>query len=231
MYTAILFDLDGTLIDFDACVRDALRTAFAELGYEVSNEQIWDEIQAASAAAGALHWGQQSALGWTRAQVMEAIMRDTLAALGAETEHPEVPADRYWARFCKTAHLEPGAIGTLERLRGRFKLGLVTNGDTDAQRGRLQATELDRFFETIVISDEVGCAKPDARIFERALEELGVRAEEALFVGDSIEHDYAGAQAAGIDFCYYQPDAAAHPEVQPALRVHSLPELADSLTR
>ena len=100
MYTAILFDLDGTLIDFDACVRDALRAAFGELGYEVSDEQIWDEIQAASAEAGAVYWSQQSERGWTRAQVMEAVMRDTLAALGAESEHPEIPADRYWARFC-----------------------------------------------------------------------------------------------------------------------------------
>ena len=63
MYTAILFDLDGTLIDFDACVRDALRAAFAELGYEVSSEQMWAEIEAASAEAGNLHWGRKSALG------------------------------------------------------------------------------------------------------------------------------------------------------------------------
>ena len=53
----------------------------------------------------------------------------------------------------------------------------------------------------------------------QALDELGVDAQDALYVGDSIEHDYAGAQAAGIDFCYYQPDPEAHPEVQPALRV------------
>jgi 2-haloacid dehalogenase len=228
-YRALLFDLDGTLIDFDACVRDALRAAFAELGYEVSNEQIWAEIRAASAEAGALHWGQKSALGWSRAQVMEAIMRDTLAALGAETEHPEVPAHIYWARFCQGSHLNPGAVETLERLRGRFKLGLVTNGETDSQRGRLQATGLDRFFDAVLISDEVGCAKPDPRLFALALDKLGVGAEEALYVGDSIEHDLAGAQAAGIDFCYYQPDPEAHPEVQPTLRVRNLIELADWL--
>jgi FMN phosphatase YigB (HAD superfamily) len=205
MYTAILFDLDGTLIDFDACVRDALRAAFAELGYEVSDEQMWAEIQAASTEAGDLYWGQKPALGWTRAQVMEAVMRDTLAALGAETEHPEVPAHVYWARFCQGSHLNPGAIEALERLQGRFKLGLVTN--------------------------EAGCAKPDPRLFALALNELGVDAKEALYVGDSIEHDYTGAQQAGIDFCYYQPDPEAHPEVRPALRVRSLVELADWLAQ
>jgi HAD superfamily hydrolase (TIGR01509 family) len=230
-YRALLFDLDGTLIDFDACVRDALRAAFAELGYEVSSEQLWAEIEAASAEAGDLYWGQKSALGWSRAQVMEAVMRDTLAALGAETEPLEVPAHVYWARFCKTAHLNPCAIETLERLQGRFKLGLVTNGETDSQRGRLQATGLDRFFDAVLISDEAGCAKPDPRLFALALDKLGVDAGDALYVGDSIEHDYAGAQKAGIDFCYYQPDPEAQPEVQPALRVRSLVELADWLTQ
>jgi len=231
MYTAILFDLDGTLIDFEACVRDALRAAFAELGYEVSNEQMWAEIEAASREAGDLYWGQKETLGWTRAQVMEAVMRDTLAALGAETEHPEVPADVYWGRFCQGSHLNPGALETLERLQGRFKLGLVTNGETDSQRGRLRATGLDGFFDAILISDEAGCAKPDPRLFTLALDELGVDAQDALYVGDSIEHDYPGAQAAGIDFCYYQPDPEAHPELQPALRVRSLLEVADWLDR
>ena len=229
MYTAILFDLDGTLIDFDACVRDALRTAFGELGYEVSDEQIWDEIQAASAEAGAVYWSQQSERGWTRAQVMEAVMRDTLAALGSDTEHPEVPADRYWARFCKSAHLNPGAHELLERLQGRFKLGLVTNGEVDSQRGRLHATGLDVFFDAAIISAEVACAKPDPHIFELALEALGVDAGETLYVGDSFDHDYAGAQSAGIDFCYYQSDEEEHPELQPALRVRSLAELGDRL--
>jgi HAD superfamily hydrolase (TIGR01509 family) len=230
MYTAILFDLDGTLIDFDACVRDALRAAFAELGYEVSDEQMWAEIQAASAEAGAIYWGQQTERGWTRAQVMEAVMRDTLAALGADTEHPEVPAHIYWARFCQGSHLNPGAIETLERLQGRFKLGLVTNGETDSQRGRLHATGLERFFDAVLISDEAGCAKPEPRIFELALDALGVDAGGALFVGDSIEHDYEGARRSGIDFCYYQPDPGAHPEVQPTLRVERLTEVADWLT-
>jgi YjjG family noncanonical pyrimidine nucleotidase len=228
-YRAILFDMDGTLIDFDACVRDALRAAFAELGFAVDDAQMWAEIQEASAEAGAIHWDQREQKGWTRAQVMEAVMRDTLVALDAEAERAAEPAHRYWSRFCQTSHLNPGARETLERLQGHFKLALITNGDTDAQRGRLQATGLEPFFDAVIISDEVGCAKPDARIFALALDELGVGAKETLFVGDSVSHDYVGAQNAGIDFCYYQPDVDAHPEVQPKLRVCRLEEAADWL--
>lgn len=229
MYKAILFDMDGTLIDFDACVRDALRAAFAAIGYEVDDEQIWAEIQAATEEAGAVYWDEREEQGWTRAQVMEYTMRDTLAALGAETERAVEPAHRYWAQFCQSTHLNPGAREALACLQDRFKLGLVTNGDTDAQRGRLQATGLESFFDAVIISDEVGCAKPNARIFALALEALGASAEETLFVGDSIEHDYVGAQNAGLDFCLYQPDAEAHPDVEPKWRVSSLHELAERL--
>ena len=125
--------------------------------------------------------------------------------------------------------MNPGAREVLTCIRGHYKLGLITNGDTDAQRGRLQATGLAPFFDAVLISDEAGCAKPDPRIFAIALDALGVSAPEALFVGDSIEHDYEGAQNAGIDFCYYQPDAAAHPEVQPKLRVRGFDELIERL--
>ena len=117
----------------------------------------------------------------------------------------------------------------LERLSAHYKLGLVTNGDGDAQRGRLRTAGLEEYFESIVISDEAGYAKPAREIFDIALSELGVTAHEALFVGDSIEHDYLGTLNAGIDFCYYQPDPETHREIQPTFRVNSFSQLVPVL--
>jgi HAD superfamily hydrolase (TIGR01509 family) len=228
-YTAILFDLDGTLIDLAACTLDALRGALAASGLAIHDEQTWARVQAANLAAGDVYWGRRDAEGWTRAQVVEYVMRDTLAALGEGPERAAALADGYWDRFCRTAHLTPGAREALHRLRGHYRLGLVTNGERDSQRGRLQATGLDRFFEATIISGEVGCAKPDPRIFDLALAELGVSAAETLYVGDSIAHDCVGARSAGIDFCWVQPDVEARPEVQPTLRVRSLEALVDRL--
>ena len=82
---------------------------------------------------------------------------------------------------------------------------MITNGYSDSQRGRLKAAGLLRLFDPLLISEEVGVAKPDALIFEMALTQLELRPEAVLYVGDSISHDREGCLRAGIDFCHYCP--------------------------
>jgi len=99
--------------------------------------------------------------------------------------------------------LVAGARETLETLRARgYRLGLVSNtpwGTPDyLWRGQLERFDLDRFFEVIHFSSDVGFRKPDRRIFRLTLKRLGARPETALFVGDEPEADIGGARAAGI---------------------------------
>jgi putative hydrolase of the HAD superfamily len=98
--------------------------------------------------------------------------------------------------------LFPDVIAALESLSDRgVPMGIVSNFD-----GRLvricEGLRLVPFFETVMMSARAGYAKPDARIFRAALETLGVAtAAEALHVGDSVEEDVRGAQAAGLRAC------------------------------
>jgi putative hydrolase of the HAD superfamily len=92
----------------------------------------------------------------------------------------------------------PGTAETLDRLLARgFRLGVVSNADGRV-RGLLAELGLASRFETIVDSHEVGVEKPDPRIFEIALAQLGERAERAVYVGDFPQVDAVGARAAGI---------------------------------
>ena len=82
--------------------------------------------------------------------------------------------------------------------KAQVRLGLITNGASDSQREKLRVLDLERWFEVVVVSGEVGIAKPDVSAFGLAIDKLGVERESVWHVGDSLTTDVAGAKAAGI---------------------------------
>ena len=202
-YRAILFDLDDTLISLRGCEALALEQTLsqsqlaAKLTADVS--QVFAEISAE-------HWRQKADLRFTREQVVEYSLRDLLIHFKAGSGLAASLAEQYWTNFCNAAAFNPGAKTVLTRLAPAYRLGMITNGYIDSQRGRLDAAGLTRYFDPILISEEVGVAKPDVQIFEMALDQLDLCPEEVLYIGDSISHDREGCVKAGIDFCHYCPD-------------------------
>ena len=86
----------------------------------------------------------------------------------------------------------------LPSLRGRYALGLVTNGAACLQREKLTRSGLAEHFDAVVVSGDIGAGKPDPAVFHHALAMLGVRADRAVMIGDTVERDVAGARAAGL---------------------------------
>ena len=87
--------------------------------------------------------------------------------------------------------------------------GLITNGIGEVQRARVERCDLERYFDTIIISGEVGMAKPGTGIFDLAFAALGEpKRTSALMVGDSLTSDIQGGINAGIDTCWYAPQAS-----------------------
>jgi putative hydrolase of the HAD superfamily len=125
--------------------------------------------------------------------------RGALAELGHDdeplashlAEHLLEVRGQFHELFPETRHV-------LDSLRGRRRLGLLTNGAPRIQRGKIAALDLDRYFEATVISAEVGFGKPDGRVFALTLERLGVPAADAVMVGDSLDRDITGAASAGL---------------------------------
>ncbi len=135
-----------------------------------------------------------------------------------------------------SAPLRPGAIEVLDALRAQgVRLGAISNTVQPGRfmRAAMVGRGLAEFFETQVYSSDVGVAKPHPAIFRVALEELGVAAGQAAYVGDRLEADVAGAQRVGMKGVLIEVGhrVEQHPEIVPAARIRELPELLDVLPR
>jgi YjjG family noncanonical pyrimidine nucleotidase len=222
-YTAFLLDADNTVFDYDRCEADALEEALAAADgaqrgpaalrvYRRINAELWGLFE--------------------RGQVSLADLKiDRFRALAAELElhaDPEGLSRDYLRRLAEKTHLMPHAREVLESLASVSLLGLVTNGVSEVQRGRIARAGIRGLFRSVVISEELGVSKPDPRFFRRALTDLGVEPREALCVGDSLTSDIRGARLAGVDSCWFNPHELPLPEGEEA-PVHVVKDLRDLL--
>lgn len=127
------------------------------------------------------------------------VWRDALARCGvAQTELGEELARRFLTERRRRQAAYPWARDALAGLRGRLRLGIITNGAPDLQRLKLVGTGLADWFDPVVVSGELGAGKPEPAIFAHALERAEVEAETAVMIGDSWSRDVLGARGAGL---------------------------------
>lgn len=223
-YVAILLDLDDTLLNFSDCEREAFKIAFAIVGTNTSDSErirVWQTYQSISSN----YWRHKQNNGLSRQQIIEASLQDTFAVLKRNFLNVPQLAQTYWNTFCQTACLNPEVKETIKLLSNDYRLGIVTNGYADSQASRLEASGLASYFQSIVVSEVVGCRKPASEIFNIALKELQVKPFEVLFVGDSLAHDYKGAANAGIDFCYFNQRSQSFKDLQPKYSIEKMSQL------
>ncbi len=117
----------------------------------------------------------------------------------------EVPFEKFVRVWEDNFWLNPKAVEELERLRGRFRLVLVSNTDPLHWRHIDRTFDIGRLFDELVLSYEVGAIKPDRKMFEVALEKAGVEPPEALYV-DDLEENVRAAAEVGMHTLLYRPD-------------------------
>ena len=228
MYRAIIFDFDNTLINYTQCEQEALKHTLVHHGILQEEESEWTRFQEIYNPINWSYWENRH--GYTREQLTLFTFRDALHHYLGDSKAAELLADTYWDVFCNSCYFEPGAHDTLQYIADYYRVGMITNGYSDSQRKRLRACGIEQYFHSLVISDEVGIRKPDTGIFEVALQDLGFKRSEVLFVGDSLNDDYEGARNAGIDFCFYNRDAVRlGDEYAPEYEVKRLLQLKDIL--
>ncbi|WP_284035899.1 HAD family hydrolase [Neobacillus sp. 114] len=150
-----------------------------------------------------------------------------LKALGVDDpEFGQELAERFPAERRKLPFLYEETFKTLDTLKGKYKLLLLTNGSPDLQNTKLTITpELVPYFDQIVISGDFGRGKPDPTIFEHALSRLSLQKDEVIMVGDNLMTDILGANRAGIKSVWINRHNKERNEVIPTFEIHQLEEL------
>lgn len=211
----MLFDLDNTLTPRRACVEAFAGLFAAEWGERLG--PVGDgELRGVFLDVDRMGYNPRRA-----ADLLEQL--DWRSAPTAEE------IEVHWqTRFPLAAMLREGVRELLGELRDcGVKLGCVTNGGVREQQAKLDHLELTGSFDAILISEAVGCKKPDPRIFEAALAEVGAAAGETWFVGDHPLNDVVGARRVGMEGVWVREDAYSWPagEAPPAHVVESFGEL------
>ena len=186
MIRAVFFDVDDTLVDFDAAARGAFGTIFGEQA----------DYAAWTALSRQWYPRHPKALSWEAMRVGRT--GAFLESLG-RTDDPHATEARRMGIIEQTYEVFDDVHPSLAQLRRRgVKLGVITNSESAHQRRKLARVALADAFDVVVISGEVGASKPDRAIFEHACAAIDVPADEALHVGDRLDLDALGAHDAGL---------------------------------
>ena len=125
------------------------------------------------------------------------------------TQLPLFLAEMYRGISRKTLKLYPHVRKMLDTLRGQIPMALVTDAQSAYARGELHKVGILQYFDPIVVSGDHGFRKPDPRLFQRAIDAMGVPANNTLYVGNDMHRDIYGAKAAGMQTMMFDSDQGA----------------------
>lgn len=223
----VLWDIDGTLLDFNAAEKTAIRACFAKHGlgectdtmlqeYHLINRRWWERLEQGKA---------------TKSEVLHNRFQEFFANYQLPQERIAAFNDSYQFALGDTACFFEHGLETVTALRGQVRQYAVTNGTKIAQQRKLRLSGLDQLFDGIFISEDLGAEKPSSAFFDAVWSAIGpIPRDQALIIGDSLTSDIQGGRNAGIHTCWYRPEGTVNSsEISPEYEIHDLAQVSTLL--
>lgn len=218
----ILWDIDGTLLDFIAAEKVAIRACFEK--FEMG--ECTDEMIARYSKINRKYWEALERGEITKQEVLVGRYREFFETEGLDVSKAEPFNDEYQIRLGDTCVFRDGGYEIVSKLKGRVVQYAVTNGTSRAQERKLINSGLDKLLDGVYISDKIGFEKPTSQFFVPVFEAIskleketnkeinneinkginkGINKDEVLIIGDSLTSDIRGGNNVGIKTCWYNP--------------------------
>lgn len=204
MIKYLLWDIDATLLNFKKAEYFAMRDGFKKFqlpidesqikNYNLINDKYWKRLERGEI---------------TREMVLHGRFREFFDGLKiAYTDELIYDFNKFYqVELGNNIFFNDNAKETLEALEKTYKQYAITNGSIVAQKGKLKKSGLDKIFDGVFISEEMGIDKPNKEFFDIVFENIGsTDTREYLLVGDSLTSDILGANNAGIKNIWYNPE-------------------------
>ena len=223
-YELILFDLDGTLFDYNRAEEYALKNSLESFGidcdfssclaeYRKINRSVWREFER----------------GMIGLEDLRLKRFDVLFDNSNVKKNIEEFSKKYLYFISKTSFINEGAEEIVSYLRSDYKLALATNGIYSVQYERLKRSSLSPYFDIFVVSEEIGFAKPTPDFFNYVFKKASHSDKNtALIVGDSLSSDIKGGINFGIDTCWFNPEKVIKEvDLSPTYEIEKLAQVKD----
>ncbi len=201
-YELVLFDIDGTLLDFEKAERIGMKETLSWFGLRNDDEIVdsYNEIN--------MHYWKMFERGEISLDNLLVKRHEALFDKYGFSCNSEEFNHYYEGRLKYCGFLMDHALETLDYVKTTScKTAVVTNGIYETQTSRLALSRLDEYFKHVYISEKVGYSKPQKEIFQYIFRDIGqgIEKENVLIVGDSLTSDIKGGNDFGIDTCWVNP--------------------------
>ena len=205
MIKLILWDIDGTLLDFEAAEKAAIKNLFIKFGFG----QCTDAMLRVYSGINRKYWQALEKGEMTKAEILVNRFREFFSLYGLDREKAEDFNTAYQSALGDTIVFCDDSKEIVTKLKTKVLQAGASNGTITAQNKKLKNSGFDKLFDSVFLSEAVGYEKPNINFFKPIFEKFpDIAKDEMIIVGDSLTSDIPGGINAGIKTCWYNPTGA-----------------------